>query len=197
VICYLPCFKELLITCPLSAFLPFQHLFTDSSAEISSSLPPFSGALSVIPSLPLCAKLQFTVYCSVFFLVWGGSVCSGGHAGLSQGWLGEFLMMLGAHLFDLPNVLQAGLELAAVMVAAHLFLQCYVEWKSFPWARDSGCWSFDSYRCFVFVKCGSSIAARFWSHAFHNVWFCTLVAILDLPINCFNLSHFKNVFISL
>jgi hypothetical protein len=38
VICYLPCFREWLITRPLSAFLPFLHLFTDNSAEISSLL---------------------------------------------------------------------------------------------------------------------------------------------------------------
>jgi hypothetical protein len=41
VIHYLSCFREWLITYSLSAFLPFQHLFTDSSAEISSCLSPF------------------------------------------------------------------------------------------------------------------------------------------------------------
>jgi hypothetical protein len=38
------------------------------------------------------------------------SVCPGGYAGLSQVWLGEYHIMLGAHLFDLLNVSQAGLE---------------------------------------------------------------------------------------
>jgi hypothetical protein len=42
VICYLPCFREWLITRLLLAFLPFQHLFTDISAEISSLPFPLS-----------------------------------------------------------------------------------------------------------------------------------------------------------
>jgi hypothetical protein len=72
-------------------------------------------AFSIPPPL-LCASFQFTVYCSVFVLFylcqeWGGSVCPGSYAGLSQGWLGEYYVMLGAHLFGMLNVSQAGLEL--------------------------------------------------------------------------------------
>jgi hypothetical protein len=49
-------------------------------------------------------------------------------------------MMHGAHLFGLPNVLQAGLELVvAVAVAAHKFFQCNVVWRSLQLARGSGC----------------------------------------------------------
>jgi hypothetical protein len=36
-----------------------------------------------------------------------------GYAGLFQGWLGEYRMMLGAQLFGLPNVSKAGLEPAS------------------------------------------------------------------------------------
>jgi hypothetical protein len=47
---------------------------------------------------------------------------------------GEYHVMLGAHLFGLPNVSQACLEpVAAVATAmtAHLFSQCNVAWRSF------------------------------------------------------------------
>jgi hypothetical protein len=52
--------------------------------------------------------------------------------------------MLGAHLFGLPNVSLAGLELVVVVVvmavaAAYLFSQCKMEWRSFLWARGSWC----------------------------------------------------------
>jgi hypothetical protein len=55
VIHYLPCFS-----------LPFQHLFTEVLLRLASCPSPISGALSVILPLLLCARLQFTVYCSVF-----------------------------------------------------------------------------------------------------------------------------------
>jgi hypothetical protein len=59
------------------------------------------------------ASFQFIVYFSVlFFCVWG-SVCPECYAGLSQGQLGKNHVMLGAHLFGLLNVSQAGLEVAA------------------------------------------------------------------------------------
>jgi hypothetical protein len=88
-------------------------------------------------------------------------------------------MMLGAHLFGMPNVSQAGLEPVSGVVAALMFSQCNVARRSFPWARGSGCRSFDSPWCFISVKCGSSISARFLIHGAHAVCFCALVAILD------------------
>jgi hypothetical protein len=60
------------------------------------------------------------------------------------------------------------------------FSQCNVVWRSFLWARHSGCWSLDSPWCFISAKCASSVSARFWSHGAHAFWFCTLVTILDL-----------------
>jgi hypothetical protein len=59
---------------PAVSLLAYLHLFIDSSAEISSlslSLPT-PHALSAILLLPLCARLQFAVYCSGFFF--GGEV---------------------------------------------------------------------------------------------------------------------------
>jgi hypothetical protein len=113
---YLPYFGQQLITHPLSAFLPFHPLFTESLLrdQLFAS-PPFSGALSA--TLPLCCLLIF----SSLFIVKGfvcvclvqGSVCPGGYAGLSQELLGEYHMTLSTHLFGLPNVSQAGLELAS------------------------------------------------------------------------------------
>jgi hypothetical protein len=70
-------------------------------------------------------------------------------------------MTLGAHLFGLPNVSQAGLELASGNLGALLFSQCNVAWRSFLQPRGSGCQSFDSSWCFVSMKCDSSISARF------------------------------------
>jgi hypothetical protein len=51
---------------------------------------------------------------------------------------------LAAHLFGLLNVSQAGLELVVAAVAAFLFSQCNMAWRSFPRARGSGCQNFDS-----------------------------------------------------
>jgi hypothetical protein len=52
------------------------------------------------------------IFSSLFIQVFFGggmSVCPGGYAGLSQGWLGEYHVTLHAHLFGLPNISQAGL----------------------------------------------------------------------------------------
>jgi hypothetical protein len=70
----------------------------------------------------------------------GGAVWPGGCTGLSQGWLVEYCMAVGTHLFGLMNVSQAGLEPAAevVVAAVHLFSQCNVVWRSFLQARDQG-----------------------------------------------------------
>jgi hypothetical protein len=98
--CYLAYFKQQLITWVLSALLPFQNLFPESFLEGSSlPFPLFWCTYSTLPPL-LCVSFQFLVY-SVFCFsfLWGmGSVCSGAYAGLSQGWLGEYHVMLGTHL---------------------------------------------------------------------------------------------------
>jgi hypothetical protein len=44
-------------------------------------------------------------------------------------------VMLGAHLFGLLNISQAGLEPASGSMVALLFSQCNVMWRSFPQAR--------------------------------------------------------------
>jgi hypothetical protein len=132
-----------------------------------------SGALSEFLPLLLCANFLF------IYFFGGESVCPGGYAGLSQGWLGEYHMMLGTHLFGLPKVSQASLEPVYGSGTALLFSQCNVVWRSFLQARGSGYRSLDPPWCFISAKCGSSISARFLIQRAHTVCFCTLVTILD------------------
>jgi hypothetical protein len=127
-----------------TVFLSFQHLFTDilHRDELLAS-PPFPVQFQ--RSCPFCCALDYSLLFIVQgFFLGGDSVCPGGCAGLSWGWLVEYCVMLGAHLFGLPNVSQARLEPAAA-AAAYLFSQYNIAWRSFPWARDSGCTSFDSH----------------------------------------------------
>jgi hypothetical protein len=56
------------------------------------------------------AVYSSSVCCFLFIYLF---ILPGGYAGLSQGWLGEYHVMLGTHLFGLPNVSQAGLELVS------------------------------------------------------------------------------------
>jgi hypothetical protein len=70
--------------------------------------------------------LVFSLLFIIQFLGGGEkSVFPGNYAGLSQGCLGEYHVMLGAHLFGLPNVSHAGLEpvgaVAMMAASAHLF----------------------------------------------------------------------------
>jgi hypothetical protein len=84
---YLPYFRQQLITHLLLALLLFQSLFTESSCGDQLLGPsPFSGVLSV--SCPLFCVLVFSSLFIVNFFVGVESVCPGGCAGLSLGWLG-------------------------------------------------------------------------------------------------------------
>jgi hypothetical protein len=86
--CYLSYFRQRLITCPLSAFLPFQPLFTESSCGDQLLAHPFSGVLPATVSL--CCVLVFSsLFIVQFFCVCvcagGWSVYQEGYAGLSYG----------------------------------------------------------------------------------------------------------------
>jgi hypothetical protein len=96
--CYLPYFRQQLITCLLWALLPFKPLFTENlCGDLLLALPPFSGALTAPCSL--CCVLVFSSYLLFSFFLWGMvSVYAGGYAGLSQALLWEYRLMLGAHL---------------------------------------------------------------------------------------------------
>jgi hypothetical protein len=153
--CYLPCFRQQLITCPLSAFLSFQSLFTEGSHwDQLLAHPLLQCTYSTLPFL-LCVPFQFLIIQFFFF-----EVCPGGYADLSQEWLWEYCMMLICSPVGLPDVSQAGLEL--VPGSALLLSQCKVAWRSFVWAGGSCCWCFDSSWCFISAKCGFSISAKFW-----------------------------------
>jgi hypothetical protein len=76
-----------------------------------------------------------------------------------------------------------------VAAAALLFSQCNMAWRSFLWARGSGCRRFDSPLCFISARCGFSISARFLIHTVHAVCFCTLVTILGPPMYCIFFIH--------
>jgi hypothetical protein len=88
--------RQQLITSLLSVLLPFQALFTESSLGDQLLAPPsFSCVFSA--SLPLCCVLVFSsLFLVQFFVLWGPGelVCPGGYAGLSQGWLGKYCVML-------------------------------------------------------------------------------------------------------
>jgi hypothetical protein len=144
----------------------------------SSSL--FWCSYSTLPP-QLHVPFQFLVYYSGFFFLSGGeSVCPGGYAGLSQGWLWEYCMMLVLTCWSarcLPSrCLPASDRMGALLVS-----QCNMVWGSFVWAGGSGCQGIDFSCCFFCpVKSGSSISARFLNYRAHAVCFCTLVVILDL-----------------
>jgi hypothetical protein len=62
---------------------------------------------------------------------------------------------------------QAGLEPVSDSTEALLFSQCKVAWRSCVPAGGSGCQSFHSSWCYFSAKCGSSIAAKFWTYRAH------------------------------
>jgi hypothetical protein len=105
--CYLPYFRQQLITCLLLALLPFQSLFTESSH--GDQLLASSQVCFPHPS-PF-AVCSFSVPCLLFrfFLQGGGLLCPGGYADLSQGWLGEYHVPLICSPVGLLNISQAGL----------------------------------------------------------------------------------------
>jgi hypothetical protein len=164
--------------CP-SSFPAFVYWKFMQDQLLASS--PFSSVLSAI--LSLCCVLVFG---SFFLCVWGGEVIlPRGLCWFILGVTGVYCMMLGAHLFGLLTISQVGLEPVSGSMAALLFSQCNMAWRSFPRARDSECQSFDCPCCFISTNCGSSVSAKFWSHRAHTVCFCALVAILDPPVSQF------------
>jgi hypothetical protein len=119
-----------------SSFLPThcQPFCLSSLCLQLLALPP--SPVHFQSSCPLCCLLVFSSLFIQGFLCMcvcvRGSVCPGDYAGLSQEWLGKYHMMLGAHLFGLPNVSQAGLELASGGSGTlPVFSFCNVVWRSF------------------------------------------------------------------
>jgi hypothetical protein len=97
---YLPYFRHWFIIRPLSALLPFQSFFTESShGDQLLASPPLCCIYSTPFPSAVRSLLIVLVFCFVFcFLLGGGrSVCPGAYTGIPW-WLWEYHMMLVAHL---------------------------------------------------------------------------------------------------
>jgi hypothetical protein len=147
------CFRQQLITCSLSALLPFQSLFTETQRSAPCSSPLLWCTYSTQTSL-LHVSFQFLIYSVFFFFFVGQGVV------LPRGLCWFIPVVAGGILHDawcssvgLLNVSQVGLEPASGSMGALLFSQYNVAWRSFIWAR-----SFDSFWCFISAKCGFSIS---------------------------------------
>jgi hypothetical protein len=158
-------------------------LFADGSGASSALCPPASLVCLQQPlPPPLDSSFQFHFF--IQFFLGGESFCPGRLCWFIPGVAKGYPMMLGAHLFGLPKVSQAHLELVAggcMEVATHLFSQCVMAWRRLPQARGSECQSFNSPWCFTSTKYGSSVSPRSLIHGAHSVCVCDPVTILDLP----------------
>jgi hypothetical protein len=190
--CYLPYFRQQLITCLLSAIYFCRLCLLKVHVEFSY-LPLFPSPVgSEHPALSVACPFQFLVYYSVFFL-WGGSQSvQGAMLVYPRRSCGNTACRLFAHL--LVCFSQAGLEPASVSVGALLVSQCNMARRSFVQAGVSECQSFASSWWFFSAKCGSSIPARFLIYGSHAVCFLPLVAILDPSKSLFSWSCFHWVF---
>jgi hypothetical protein len=123
--------------------------------RLTLSSPHFSGALSTF--LPPLLLYYITVFCLLFSFFWGAASLPRICAALSQGWLGEFHVMHGAHTY-----LVCRMSHKQVWAQWQQLWQWWQPSSCLPLARDSGCQRCDSDWCFTSAKCGSSISARFW-----------------------------------
>jgi hypothetical protein len=162
----------------LLALLPFQPLFTESSSghqllALSLLWCTFGNSVPL-----LCISFQFLVYCSVFVFCRGCQCAPRAMLVYPRGGWGNTVWWLVLTCWS-AECLPSRFGAVSGGTTALLFSQCNLAWRSFPQARGSGCWNFDSPCCFISAKCGSSVSARLWSFGAHAVCFCTLVAILD------------------
>jgi hypothetical protein len=160
--------------------------------EISSLLlPPFSGALTA--PCPLCCMFLF----SSLFIIQGFlfHFFAGPGVNLSRGlWFIPGVAVGIPHDAYLLTCWSAGClpsrwELASGSTGVLLFSQCNMVWRSFVWAGDKGCQSFNSSQCFSSAKCGYGVSARFLIYGTHAVCFCILDTILDPPFGAFKKSY--------
>jgi hypothetical protein len=168
--CFLPYFRQHLITRPLLALLPFQSLFPESSHGDQLLDPPvFSGALRApCPCPPSVCSFQLLVYYCFF------CVC-----GFIPGVAGGIPHDTWFSPVGLLNISQAGLESVSGSMGALLFSQCNGVCRRFVWAGGSECQNFDSSWWFFPSNCGSSVSAKFLIYRVHADFFCPLVTILD------------------
>jgi hypothetical protein len=137
--------------------------------------------LQCASSIPVPSAVCYFSVCCLFSFFYAGEEGQSAQGSI-QGWLGEYCVMLGVHLLVCRMSPKQVWRQHLALVGAILFTQFNVVWGSFLWARGSGCQSFDSPRCFISTKCGSSTSAKFLIHGAHAVCFCALVAILYSPL---------------
>jgi hypothetical protein len=135
-------------TCPTSGsgLSPTQFLSFCLSMLYSLIFHTAISSLPLSPSLvcfqqpcPLHCVLVFSSLFIVLFFFLHGGQHSQWYASLSQGWLGEYHVILGAYLFGLLNVSQAGLEVASGGPAAICFLSvmwCGVFYRLGVWSVE-------------------------------------------------------------
>jgi hypothetical protein len=151
-----------------SAFLAFVYWkFAWRSAPWLFSL--LQCASSTLPPL-LHVPFQFLVYS--FLLGGGGSVCPGCYAGLSQGWLWEYHVMLVAHL------------LICRMSSKQVWSLCLVAWE--PSCFLSVMWHGKLCMGWVFRVSNFCFFSVFF---FCQVWLQSLSKSLDLQSSCWLLLH--------
>jgi hypothetical protein len=113
--------------------------------EIRSLLFPLLWCAYSPPPPLHCVHFQFLVYSDFFVVIVGHGVSlPWGLCWFISGVARGVLRDTCCSPVCLPNVSQAGLELASGHMGALLFFQFNVAWKSFLWARGSRCRSFDS-----------------------------------------------------
>jgi hypothetical protein len=164
---YLPCFRQQLITGWLSALLPLQPLFTESSHRHQHLVPPtFSSVLSA--SCPLCCVLVFSsLFLVQFFFSAQGSMLVYPRCG----WGNTAWCLALTCLVCQMSPKQVWSQCLAA-VGALLYSQCNMVWKSFLRTRGSGCRNFDSPWCFISTKCGLSQ---------QDFWFTELMLFASAP----------------
>jgi hypothetical protein len=149
----LPYFRQWLFTCPLSALLLFQPLFTEISHRDQLLVPPPSVSV-LSATLSLCCVLVFSSLFIVQFFLWG---CGVSLPRVLCWFILEVAMGILCEAWcspvGLPNVPQTGLELASGSMAALFFSQCNVAWRSFPSARGSGYLSFFFFNFYFIHMC--------------------------------------------
>jgi hypothetical protein len=194
---YLPCFRQRLITCPLSALLPFQSLFTESSSRDHVLAPP--PFLSVLRAhCPFCCGFLFSSCLLFQFFLFFVFLQGGSQSFLGLCWFnpsGICGISHAAYLLTYWSVSPEQFWSGCLVAGNHLFSQC-----NMSWAWGSGCQSFDSSSFFFFAKCCSCISANFFIYGAHAVCFYPLVAIFDHLTNYFLetriLSHFAFILYS-
>jgi hypothetical protein len=69
---YLPCFRQWLITCPLSVLLPFQSLFTESSRGDQLLASPLFSDVFTAPGPLCCVFFSSSLFFIQFFFCGAG-----------------------------------------------------------------------------------------------------------------------------